>query len=184
MKGPRSLIQHERGIPQLRQLAAGGVGCSSEVVHCFEELFALAEEEPIGGEACNRSHSSSKRIGQRTNDRALGEFGIDEFARDGKDQARLNQAGRLQRWVCEKIWKRQALVRHRCCSGCTAFPAKSTHSRKWATSSPPMPRVISTTSRCFLFDSWLRKDSSHLAQSIRSEMPLYSRSPECGRRTH
>jgi hypothetical protein len=110
-------MQHKLGIPELQQLAGGGVGCSSEVVNCFEELFALADKEPIGGEACDRSQGSSKRIGQRTNDRALGEFGIEEFARDGKDQARLNQAGRLQRWVGEKIWKRQALVRHRCYRG-------------------------------------------------------------------
>src|SRR5580693_3785085 len=38
----------------------------------------------------------------------MGEVGADEFTRDGKDQAGLNQIGRLQRWVVEKIRKRQA----------------------------------------------------------------------------
>src|SRR5271155_4122347 len=38
----------------------------------------------------------------------MGEVGADEFAWDGEDQAGLNQVGRLQRWVVEKIRKRQA----------------------------------------------------------------------------
>src|ERR1700733_5014909 len=38
----------------------------------------------------------------------MGEVGADEFARDGKDQAGLNQAGRLQRWIVEEVGERQA----------------------------------------------------------------------------
>src|SRR6202041_3852549 len=36
------------------------------------------------------------------------ELGADEFARNGKDQAGLNQVGWFQRWIVEKIGKRQA----------------------------------------------------------------------------
>jgi hypothetical protein len=36
----------------------------------------------------------------------MGEVGADEFARNGKDQAGLNQGGWLQRWIVEKIRKR------------------------------------------------------------------------------
>ena len=49
-----------------------------------------------------------KFVGERTNDRDMGQFGADELARNGEDQAGLNQAGGLQRWVVEKIGKRQA----------------------------------------------------------------------------
>src|ERR1700679_2099556 len=38
----------------------------------------------------------------------MGEIRTDEFARDGKDQAGLNEGGGLQRWVIEEIRKRQA----------------------------------------------------------------------------
>src|SRR3984885_9455601 len=38
----------------------------------------------------------------------MGEIRAEEFARDGKDQAGLNEGGGLQRWVIEEIRKRQA----------------------------------------------------------------------------
>ena len=86
----------------------GGVGFGSHGVQYVEELPALADEEPIRGEALDGSDGPSKSIGQRTNDRDMGEFRTDKFARDRKYQAGLNQAGRLQRWIVEKIRKRQA----------------------------------------------------------------------------
>ena len=86
----------------------GGVGFGCHGVEYVEELPALADEEPIRGEALDGSDGASKSIGQRTNDRDMGEFRADKFARDRKDKAGLNQAGRLQRWIVEKIRKRQA----------------------------------------------------------------------------
>ena len=93
---------------QRLRIADGGIGFDSHRLQYVEELPALAVEEAIGGEACDRSYGACKLIGQRTNDRDMGEVGADEFARNGEDQAGLNQAGGLQRWVVEKIGKRQA----------------------------------------------------------------------------
>ena len=69
----------------------GRIGGFSELEGYFKELLALAEEKSIGDKACDRSHSTSQFVAQRTNDRDRGEEGADEFARDGKDQAGLNQ---------------------------------------------------------------------------------------------
>src|ERR1700722_10284473 len=82
----------------------------------IEELPALAVKEAVCGEARDCGHCAGKLIGQRTNDRYVGEVGADEFARDWEDQAGLNEGGGLQRWVVEKIGKRQARygVRKRC----------------------------------------------------------------------
>jgi hypothetical protein len=50
----------------------------------------LALEEAIGGEACDPGYGASKLVSERTNDRDMGRFGADEFARHGEDQAGLN----------------------------------------------------------------------------------------------
>ena len=86
----------------------GGVGFGSHSVQYVEEMPVLADEEPIRGEALDGSDGASKSIGQRANDRDMGEVRADEFARNGKDEAGLNKVGWLQRWIVEKIRKRQA----------------------------------------------------------------------------
>jgi hypothetical protein len=105
-QGP--IIDGPRFIWNLRllRLASGSICCNSEFLQCFEELCGLTEKESIGGEACNRSDCASKFIGYRTNDGAVGQVGADELARDRKDQAWLNQVGRKQRGVVEKIRER------------------------------------------------------------------------------
>src|ERR1700761_8585466 len=95
--------RHNYGLP-----AKMGVGLIRQPLECGQELLALAAEQSIGREAGDRSHCARKSIVQRTNDCDLGQAGVDEFARDWKDQAGLNQVGRLQRRVVEKIGKRQA----------------------------------------------------------------------------
>jgi hypothetical protein len=81
--------------------AESRIGCFGERLQCVEELIALAGEKAIGGEGRNRSRGACKLVGQRTNYRDMGEVGADEFARDGEDQAGLDQ--RIQR--AEKIGK-------------------------------------------------------------------------------
>ncbi len=56
----------------------------------FNELLALAYEQPIRNEAIDGSYSSAESVGERTNDRDMGKVGVDELARDGENQARLN----------------------------------------------------------------------------------------------
>ena len=70
-----------------------------------EELPALAVKEAVCGEARDCGHCAGKLIGERTNDRDMGEVRADEFARDWEDQAGLNEGGGLQRWVVEEIRK-------------------------------------------------------------------------------
>jgi hypothetical protein len=41
----------------------------------------LPDKQTVGGEAGDRSYSTCECIGERTNHRAFGELGIDEFAR-------------------------------------------------------------------------------------------------------
>jgi hypothetical protein len=43
-------------------LAGSGIGRNCERVHFIEELLALAEEEPIGSEACDRRHGATESI--------------------------------------------------------------------------------------------------------------------------
>lgn len=85
-----------------------GISFYSHNLQCVKELLALAGEESIGGEACDRGDGACKSIRQGTNDRDMGKVGADEFAWDGKDQAGLNEARRLQWWIVEEIRKRQA----------------------------------------------------------------------------
>ena len=105
---PRPSDAAQTGAERSEREANGGVGFDSHRLQYVEEPLALTVEEPIGSEACNGSDGASKSIGQRTNDCDMGEVRVDEFARDGKDQARLNQAGRLYRRIVEEIRKRQA----------------------------------------------------------------------------
>ena len=90
---------------QLRLHANRGVGLIGELLECGQELPALTGEQSIGREACNRSHCARKPIGQRTNDGDMRQAGVDEFARNWKDQAGLNEGRGLQWWVVEKIGK-------------------------------------------------------------------------------
>ena len=105
---PRYSGTAQTGVERSQSQADSGVGFDSHRLQYVEEPLALTVEEPIGSEACNGSDGASKSIGQRTNDCDMGEVRVDEFARDGKDQAGLNQAGRLYRRVVEEIRKRQA----------------------------------------------------------------------------
>ena len=105
---PDVLTLYKLGWNGLERETNGGIGLGSHSVQYVEELSALADEEPIRCEALDGSDGAAKLIGQRTNDRHMGEVGADEFAWDGEDQAGLNQVRRLQRWVVEKIGKRQA----------------------------------------------------------------------------
>ena len=68
----------------------------------------MACEEAVGSEACHGGHGAGKSIGQGPNDGDMGEVGAEEFARDGKDGAGLDEVGRFQRRVVEEIRKRQA----------------------------------------------------------------------------
>src|SRR5580704_1272791 len=70
--------------------AHGGVGFDSHGLQCVEELLALADEQPAGSEGSNSSPRAGEPIGQRTNDRDLGQV-WPEFDRYGEDEARLNQ---------------------------------------------------------------------------------------------
>src|ERR1700733_376467 len=88
------------------------VGFDSQRVERREELFALTSEEPISGKAGDGSDSPAKLIAQRTNDRNMRELGTDEFTWNGKNQAGLNQAGRLEWWVGEEIRERKARIRN------------------------------------------------------------------------
>ena len=92
---PRHSGTAQTGVERSQSQADSGVGFDSHRLQYVEEPLALTVEEPIGSEACNGSDGASKSIGQRTNDCDMGEVRVDEFARDGKDQAGLNQAGRL-----------------------------------------------------------------------------------------
>ena len=94
--------------PRLERQSKGCVSFDSHDLQRGEELPALAVEETVCGEARDCGHCAGKLIGQRTNDRYMGEVGADEFARDWEDQAGLNEGGGLQRWVIEEIRKRQA----------------------------------------------------------------------------
>jgi hypothetical protein len=98
---------------RLLRLASGSIRCNSELLECFEELRGLTEKESVGGEAFDRCDGATKFIGYRTNDCTVREIGADEFARDRKDQVRLNQGGRKQRRFVEKIRKGETPVRHR-----------------------------------------------------------------------
>ena len=108
-------MQHKLKLKGYSLMGPRGIGFDGHSLQGIEELPALAEEESICGKACDRSDGACKFIGQWTNDRDMGEVGADEFARDRKDQARLNQVG-LQWGGVEKIGKRQARygIRKRC----------------------------------------------------------------------
>src|ERR1700733_2412729 len=82
---PSFLMQLELGLKGLVCESDGGISFYSHSLECIEELPALAKEEPIRGEACDRSDGSCKFIGQRTNDRDMGEVGVDEFTRNRED---------------------------------------------------------------------------------------------------
>ena len=65
---PRRSDTAQIGVERLERETDGGIGFESHSLECVEEPPALADEEPIGGEACNRSDGASKSIGQRAND--------------------------------------------------------------------------------------------------------------------
>ena len=69
--------------------ALSGIGGNSHCLQRVEKLLALADEQPAGGEACDRSLGTADTIGHRTNHRNAGKVGP-EFERNGKDQAGLN----------------------------------------------------------------------------------------------
>ena len=94
--------------PRLERQSKGCVSFDSHDLQRGEELPALAVEETVCGEARDCGHGSCKLIGQWTNDRYVGEIRADEFAWDGEDEAGLNEAWGLKRWVVEEIRKRQA----------------------------------------------------------------------------
>ena len=74
------------------------------------------------------------------------QFGMDEFARDREDQVGLEQRiNDALSMIASKFGNVSPLVGsvNGASGGCTLLPEKSTHSRKWAISSPPIPRVIS-----------------------------------------
>jgi hypothetical protein len=79
------------------------IGRDSHLLHCFQELLALADEESIRSETFDRRHRAPKFVGQGANDRDRGKVAL-EFSRDREDQAGLN------RWIewTEKIRERQA----------------------------------------------------------------------------
>ena len=104
-EGPDSLIQLELGLKGLQCQSECGVSFYRHDLERSEELPALAVKEAVCGEARDCGHCAGKLIGQRTNDRYVGEVGVDEFARDWEDQAGLNEGGGLQRWVVEEIRK-------------------------------------------------------------------------------
>jgi hypothetical protein len=102
---PDVLTLYKLGWNGLERETNGGIGLGGHSVQYVEELSALADEEPIRCEALDGSDGAAKLIGQRTNDRDMGEVRADELARNGKDEAGLNKVGRLQWGVVEKIRK-------------------------------------------------------------------------------
>ena len=66
-----------------------GVGLGSHSLQNIEELLALADEEPVSGEAINGGYGPADFIGQWMNDRNMWEVGS-EFDRNREDQAGLN----------------------------------------------------------------------------------------------
>src|SRR5580658_3492174 len=94
---------------QSSQLQAdGGIRFERHNLQRVQELLALTDEEAVGCEARDGSHSAREFVGQRTNDGDMRELGAEELARHGKNQAGLNQVGWFQRWIVEKIRERQA----------------------------------------------------------------------------
>ncbi len=85
----------------------GRISLCCNLVDYIKELLGLAKEEPIGGEACDRSHGTAELVGQRTNHGAVRKTGTNELARDRKDQAWLDEC---TQGAGEKIRKRQPIV--------------------------------------------------------------------------
>src|SRR5277367_5579599 len=85
-----------------------------QMVQELGELPCLTDKESISGERLDGRYGAGKSVIGRPNYCAERQIRADEFARNREDQAGLNQVGRLQRWVIEKIRKRQPAVGHRC----------------------------------------------------------------------
>jgi hypothetical protein len=66
-----------------------GVGLDNHSLQNIVELLALADEEPVSGEAINGGYGPADFIGQWTNDRNMREVGS-EFDRNRGNQAGLN----------------------------------------------------------------------------------------------
>jgi len=105
---PRPSDATQTGAERLERETNGRVGFDSHRLQYVEELPALAGEKSVCGEACDGSDGATESIAQRTNDCDVGEVGADEFTRDGKDEAGLNQVGWLERWAVEEVGEGQA----------------------------------------------------------------------------
>ena len=73
----------------------------------------MTKEKTILSKRRDGRNCASKSIVGWANYCAVRQLRTDKFAGNGEDQTGLNQAGRLQRWVGEKVRKRQASIRHR-----------------------------------------------------------------------
>src|SRR5271169_534440 len=104
-KRPARLKQH---------LACCLVRFLRQMVQELGELPCLTDKESISGERLDGRYGAGKSVIARPNYCAERQIRADEFARNREDQAGLNPARRLQRWVIEKIRKRQPAVGHRC----------------------------------------------------------------------
>src|ERR1700733_50236 len=89
------------------EFALRGVRFFRHLLQQREELRLLPDEQAIRGERCYRRHGASKSVVARSNHRAVRQVRADELARNRKNQAGLNSAGRLQWWVVEEIGERQ-----------------------------------------------------------------------------
>ena len=175
---PDVLTLYKLGWNGLERETNGGIGLSSHSVQHVEELSGLADEETIRCEALDGSDGAAKLIGQRTNNRDMGKVGVDEFARNGKDQAGLNEVGRLQWGLLKKSGNdRPDMVSVNGATGCLHSISRKID---------PFQKVsdlVSTNTKGDLKHLRIRNflthgcvgDSSRLAQCIHSERPLHSR---------
>ena len=90
------------------ELAYSSVRFFRQLRQSLEELRRLPGEQPVVRQRCYGRLSACESVIARSDHRAVRQVRVDEFAGNGEDQAGLNQIGRLQWWIREKIREREA----------------------------------------------------------------------------